>query len=53
MNFAASIANRAILIDSGRVIADDKAIKIMTDQKLMTEHGLEVATAVKSDSSFS
>lgn len=42
MNFAARLCQRAILIDNGRVIADGNAKKIMTDEKLMTRHGLEV-----------
>jgi cobalt/nickel transport system ATP-binding protein len=44
MNFAASIAERAVLLDKGRIIADGEAKEIMSDAKLMTEHGLEVAT---------
>jgi len=43
MNFAASLADRAVLIDHGRVIADGKAKAIMSDPELMTGHGLEVA----------
>jgi len=42
MNFAAAIADRAILLDKGRIIADGGAEKIMSDSKLMAEHGLEV-----------
>jgi len=42
MNFAAAIADRAVLLDKGGVIADGDAIKIMSDSRLMTEHGLEV-----------
>jgi cobalt/nickel transport system ATP-binding protein len=44
MNFAASIADRAVLLDKGRIIADGAAGKIMSDFKLMSEHGLEVPT---------
>ncbi len=47
MNFAATIADRVVLIDHGRIIADDTANKIMTDSKLMSEHGLEIATNLK------
>jgi cobalt/nickel transport system ATP-binding protein len=42
MNFAASIAERAVLLDNGRIIADGEAKEIMSDVKLMSEHGLEV-----------
>jgi len=42
MNFAAALADRAVLLDNGRIIADGEAKKIMSDSKLMTEHGLEV-----------
>ncbi len=41
MNFAAALADRAVLLDKGRIIADGDAKKIMSDSKLMTEHGLE------------
>lgn len=43
MNFAAALADRAVLLDKGRIIADGEAQKIMSDSKLMTKHGLEVA----------
>jgi cobalt/nickel transport system ATP-binding protein len=46
MNFAAVIADRAILLDNGRIIADGPARKIMSDSELMTEHGLEVPSAL-------
>jgi len=42
MNFAASLCERAVLIDAGRIIADGDARKIMRDAKLMQTHGLEV-----------
>ena len=42
MNFAAALADRAVLLDKGRIIADGNAGEIMSDSKLMTEHGLEV-----------
>ena len=42
MNFAAAIADRVVLLDNGRIIADGDAKKIMSNSKLMTEHGLEV-----------
>jgi cobalt/nickel transport system ATP-binding protein len=41
MRFAAALADRAVLIDDGRIIADGEAKKIMADSELMTEHGLE------------
>jgi len=44
MNFAAALADRAILLDGGRIVADGKAKKIMSNAELMTKHGLEVAT---------
>jgi cobalt/nickel transport system ATP-binding protein len=43
MNFAASLADRAVLLDKGRIIADGQANKIMSNSKLMSEHGLEEA----------
>ena len=43
MNFAVEIADRAVLIDKGCIIADGNARKIMSDTELMTMHGLEVA----------
>jgi cobalt/nickel transport system ATP-binding protein len=43
MNFAIEIADRAVLLDKGRIIADGQARKIMSDTELMTTHGLEVA----------
>jgi len=42
MNFAAALADRAVLLDNGCIIADGDAEKIMSDPKLMIEHGLEV-----------
>jgi cobalt/nickel transport system ATP-binding protein len=43
MNFAAALADRAVLLDKGRIVADGEALKIMSDAELMTKHGLEVA----------
>ena len=45
MNFAARVAERTVLLDGGRIIADGDAEKIMSDEKLMTAHGLEVPKA--------
>jgi energy-coupling factor transporter ATP-binding protein EcfA2 len=42
MDFAAAIADRVVLLDNGRVIADGPAEKVMSDSELMTAHGLEV-----------
>jgi energy-coupling factor transporter ATP-binding protein EcfA2 len=42
MNFAAAVAERAVLLDKGRIIADGHSREIMWDPKLMAEHGLEV-----------
>ena len=42
MNFAAAIADRAVLMDKGRIIADGVAKEIMSDAELMSGHGLEV-----------
>ena len=42
MDFAAAVADKAAVIDGGKVIAAGPAKKIMSDSKLMTSHGLEV-----------
>jgi cobalt/nickel transport system ATP-binding protein len=42
MNFAAAIADRAVLMDKGRIVADGNAKEIMSDAELMSGHGLEV-----------
>ena len=42
MNFAAALAQRTILIDNGKKIADGESCKILSDSNLMLEHGLEV-----------
>jgi ABC-type hemin transport system ATPase subunit len=44
MNLAAALADRVILLDKGRIIADGDAKKIMSDARLMTDHSLEVPT---------
>lgn len=43
MDFAASLCERAVLMDEGRIITNGDASKIMSDAKLMQTHGLEVA----------
>jgi len=47
MNFAAAVANRAVVIDKGRIVADGDAGKIMSDPQLMSEHSLEVPSQNK------
>ena len=42
MNFAAALADRAVLLDKGRVVTDGDAKTVMADAELMAEHGLEV-----------
>jgi cobalt/nickel transport system ATP-binding protein len=42
MGFAAAVAERAILVDHGRIAADGDAATIMADRALMEAHGLEV-----------
>lgn len=42
LNFAAEFARRAVIIDSGQVKADGDCRTIMSDEKLMSGHGLEV-----------
>ena len=44
MNFAASIAERAILVDNGQIIADEPVKKMLYNTELMDKHGLEIAT---------
>jgi len=50
MNFAAALADRAVLLDGGRIIADGEATRIMADSRLMVEHGLEVPGRLKDKS---
>jgi len=47
MNLALALADRVVLLDKGRIVADGDTEKIMSDSKLMTEHGLEVPSRVK------
>ena len=44
MNFAASISERAILVDNGQIIADEPTKKLLYNSELMNKHGLEIAT---------
>ncbi|MHC4645826.1 MAG: energy-coupling factor ABC transporter ATP-binding protein [Planctomycetota bacterium] len=47
INFAAALAERAILLDRGRIVADGDARQIMADAALMAQHGLEIPAALK------
>lgn len=47
MDFAVGLADRAVLLDNGRIVADGDAKKIMLDSHLMTKHGLEVPSRAK------
>jgi len=42
IDFAATVAERAVLIDDGRIIADGDTEELMHNGELMTGHGLEV-----------
>ena len=42
MDFAAAIADIAVIIDAGQVVIAGPADKIISDSKLMSNHGLEV-----------
>jgi len=46
MDFAAALADRVVLLDAGRIVADGEAKKIMSDAQLMTAHGLEVPSRI-------
>ncbi|MBW8035553.1 MAG: ATP-binding cassette domain-containing protein [Planctomycetes bacterium] len=46
--FAAALCKRAVLIDSGKIIADGPVEEIITDEKLMQSHGLETAAIPES-----
>ena len=43
MQFAASVCQRAVLIDAGKIIADGSVGEIIGDEELMRSHGLETA----------
>jgi cobalt/nickel transport system ATP-binding protein len=47
MNLAFAVADRAILVDKGRIIADDRTEEIMLNSELMASHCLEVPTKAK------
>jgi ABC-type hemin transport system ATPase subunit len=42
MRFAAAVADRAIIVNSGRIIADGDANTILSDENLMLQNGLEL-----------
>ena len=46
MDFAASIAQHAVLLDQGRVVAQGPARKLMCDAELMEAHGLETPAKI-------
>ncbi len=41
MNLAAQIADRIVILDKGKIVADGKARKILTDEKLLSQSRLE------------
>ncbi len=41
MRFAAAIADRVVVVDSGRIVADGAAGEILHNAQLMTDYGLE------------
>lgn len=47
MGFAYEVADRVILVDQGRIIADGSPQAIMTDPDLMCAHGLEVPISLQ------
>ncbi len=47
MDFAAALADRAVLLDKGRIVADGLAERIMSDSQLMVAHGLEVPVSLR------
>ncbi|AQQ69866.1 Cobalt import ATP-binding protein CbiO [Limihaloglobus sulfuriphilus] len=47
MGFLSQIAERAVLIDGGGVVADGDVKEIMSDSNLMESHGLEVPSNFK------
>lgn len=47
MNFAAALADRAVLLDDGRIVADGNAGEIMFNSELMVAHSLEVPSRTR------
>lgn len=47
MDFAAALADRAVLLDKGRIVADGAVERIMSDSELMVAHGLEVPVSLR------
>ena len=42
LDFIMDTCSRALLLDEGRIIADGSVKEILTDKKLLEEHGLEL-----------
>jgi len=47
MELAATLCDRVIVIDAGRVCADGPARSVLSDEALMAEHGLEVPASLR------
>lgn len=41
MRFAAAVADRVVIVDHGRIVADGTTGDILTNEQLMADHGLE------------
>lgn len=41
LEFILEVCNRVILLDEGQIVADGKAKEILSDEKLLSKHGLE------------
>lgn len=47
MELAWRLCQRAVIVDSGRIVADGPADRIMTDEALLDAHGLEVPPSLR------
>ncbi|MDA3936170.1 MAG: ATP-binding cassette domain-containing protein [Actinomycetota bacterium] len=47
MELAWHLCQRAVVVDGGRVVADGPSDKIMTDEQLLHQHGLELPPSVR------
>ncbi len=47
MDLAWELCDRAVVLDSGRVVADGPAQQLLTDESLLVTHGLELPLAVR------